>query len=96
MPIPLRVGSEIWGCLGLLKYQNLNGWKESEIELTCAISEQLAIAIQQSEIYQELQIANQQLLRLATIDGLTQVANRRRFDQYLEQQWQDLQAEKVL
>ena len=94
LPIPLRVGSEIWGCLGLLKQQNLNGWKESEIELTCAISEQLAIAIQQSKIYQELQIANQQLLRLATIDGLTQVANRRRFDQYLEQQWQDLQAEK--
>ncbi|SKB12002.1 Methyl-accepting chemotaxis protein (modular protein) [Planktothrix sp. PCC 11201] len=94
LPIPLRVGSKIWGCLGLLKHQNLKGWKESEIELTCAIADQLAIAIQQSELYQELQVANQQLLRLATIDGLTQVANRRRFDQYLEQQWQDLQADK--
>lgn len=94
LPIPLRVGSEIWGCLGLLKHQNLSGWKEPEIELTSAIADQLAIAIQQSELYQELQVANQQLLRLANIDGLTQVANRRRFDQYLEQQWQDLQAEK--
>jgi PAS domain S-box-containing protein len=94
LPIPLRVGAEIWGCLALLKHQDALGWKESEIELTCAIADQLAIAIQQSELYQELQVANQQLLRLATIDGLTQVANRRRFDQYLEQEWQGLQAEK--
>ncbi|VXD19989.1 diguanylate cyclase domain-containing protein [Planktothrix paucivesiculata] len=94
LPIPLRVGSEIWGCLGLLKHQDAMGWKESEIELTCAIADQLVIAIQQSELYQELQVANQQLLRLATIDGLTQVANRRRFDQYLEQEWQRLQVEK--
>lgn len=94
LPIPLRVGSEIWGCLALLKHQDAMGWKESEIELTCAIADQLVIAIQQSELYQELQVANQQLLRLATIDGLTQVANRRRFDQYLEQEWQGLQAEK--
>lgn len=94
LPIPLRVSSQVWGCLGLLKYQESRGWKESEIELTCAIADQLAIAIQQSELYQELQVANQQLQRLATIDGLTQVSNRRGFDQYLEQEWQRLQAEK--
>ncbi|HBB31771.1 MAG TPA: diguanylate cyclase response regulator [Cyanobacteria bacterium UBA8803] len=34
-----------------------------------------------------LQKANQQLKRLATLDGLTQVANRRRFDEYLLQAW---------
>ncbi|MGI0485996.1 diguanylate cyclase domain-containing protein [Pantanalinema rosaneae CENA516] len=27
---------------------------------------------------------------LATIDGLTQIANRRRFDEYLEQQWKQM------
>lgn len=37
-----------------------------------------------------LQQANQALERLATLDGLTQVANRRRFDLYLEQEWQRL------
>ncbi|MBD2483097.1 diguanylate cyclase domain-containing protein [Planktothrix sp. FACHB-1365] len=94
LPIPLRVGSQVWGCLGLLKHQHLRGWKESEIELTCAIADQLAIAIQQSELYQELQVANQQLKRQATVDGLTQVANRRRFDEYLEQEWQRLQREQ--
>lgn len=95
LPIPLRVGNQVWGCLGLLKHQHLRGWKESEIELTCAIADQLAIAIQQSELYQELQVANQQLKRLATVDGLTQVANRRRFDEYLEQEWQRLQRENA-
>ncbi|MGL6338548.1 MAG: response regulator, partial [Waterburya sp.] len=34
-----------------------------------------------------LQKANQQLMLLANLDGLTEVANRRRFDEYLEQQW---------
>lgn len=37
-----------------------------------------------------LQQANQALDRLATLDGLTQIANRRRFDRYLEQEWQRL------
>ncbi|NJL57988.1 GGDEF domain-containing protein, partial [bacterium] len=34
-----------------------------------------------------LQIANRQLHHLATIDGLTRIANRRRFDEYLEREW---------
>ncbi len=34
-----------------------------------------------------LQQANQALDRLATLDGLTQIANRRRFDRYLKQEW---------
>lgn len=33
--------------------------------------------------------ANETLHRLATLDGLTQVANRRRLDEYLEQVWQE-------
>jgi diguanylate cyclase (GGDEF)-like protein len=37
-----------------------------------------------------LQEANQELERLATLDGLTQVSNRRRFDLYLTQEWQRL------
>lgn len=37
-----------------------------------------------------LQEANLQLQRLANLDGLTEVANRRHFDKYLEEQWQHL------
>lgn len=36
---------------------------------------------------QSLQAANAELAQLATLDSLTQIANRRRFDEYLEQEW---------
>lgn len=44
---------------------------------------------------QELKQANQELQRLAILDSLTQIANRRRFDQYLEQEWQRLSREQI-
>jgi diguanylate cyclase (GGDEF)-like protein len=50
--------------------------------------------IQQSRLYQYLEVANAQLNRLATLDGLTQLANRRRFDEYLAQQWRIMQREQ--
>ena len=34
-----------------------------------------------------LQAANKELQRLAIIDGLTQIPNRRRFDEYLDNEW---------
>lgn len=37
-----------------------------------------------------LKKANLELHRLANLDGLTQVANRRRFDEYLDQEWRRL------
>ncbi|MGA9379648.1 MAG: diguanylate cyclase [Phormidium sp.] len=42
------------------------------------------------ELYYKLEIANQELQRLATVDGLTNLANRRQFDTYLYQQWQQM------
>lgn len=42
----------------------------------------------------ELRIANQQLEQLAQTDGLTQLANRRYFDKYLLQQWQQCRREQ--
>ncbi len=38
----------------------------------------------------ELRKANQELQRLATLDGLTQVGNRRQLDAYLDEMWQKL------
>lgn len=42
----------------------------------------------------ELLHANQQLQRLANLDGLTEVANRRKFDEYLQHEWLRLSREK--
>jgi diguanylate cyclase (GGDEF)-like protein len=41
-----------------------------------------------------LQAANQELYRLANLDGLTQVANRRRFDECLDQEWRRMAREQ--
>jgi diguanylate cyclase (GGDEF)-like protein len=51
--------------------------------------------IQQSQLQQKLEIANIELQRLATIDGLTQVANRRQFEEYLAQEWLRLAREQL-
>ncbi len=41
-----------------------------------------------------LQAVNRELARMATVDGLTQIANRRRFDECLEQEWRRMQRER--
>ncbi|MDY6784623.1 MAG: diguanylate cyclase [Cyanobacteriota bacterium] len=42
-----------------------------------------------------LQKANQELKRLANLDGLTQVSNRRHFDEYFAQEWKRLMQAKL-
>ena len=51
--------------------------------------------IEQTQLYQELKVANRELQRLAALDGLTGVANRRRFDEYLDDEWQRMAREKL-
>jgi diguanylate cyclase (GGDEF)-like protein len=57
--------------------------------------------IQQSQLYRQLEDSNQKLeevnqtlQRLASVDGLTQVANRRCFDEALIHEWQRLSREQ--
>ncbi|RCJ39567.1 diguanylate cyclase response regulator [Nostoc minutum NIES-26] len=51
--------------------------------------------IQQSQLQQQLEAANRELQRLVTIDELTQVANRRRFEEYCAQEWQRMAREQL-
>ncbi len=51
--------------------------------------------IQQFQTQQKLEAANRELQRLVTIDGLTQIANRRRFEEYCTQEWQRMAREKL-
>jgi diguanylate cyclase (GGDEF)-like protein len=41
------------------------------------------------------ELISQELHRLANLDGLTQIANRRRFDDYLQQEWHRLAREQA-
>jgi diguanylate cyclase (GGDEF)-like protein len=53
-----------------------------------SINDRLIEDIQKKhEMEKRLQEANSQLEKLATMDGLTQLSNRRRFDEYIEIEW---------
>ncbi|MGK7933323.1 MAG: diguanylate cyclase [Microcystaceae cyanobacterium] len=49
---------------------------------------------ERQKIKKELEEANIELYRLANLDGLTEVANRRRFDETLKKEWQRCYREK--
>lgn len=59
--VPLEVGGRVWGGLGFNQEQQSKRWSEDEIELAGAIANQLAVAIQQSQLYQAIQRLNNQL-----------------------------------
>jgi len=92
--VPIVQGNHLWGFLVAQHCSQPRHWQHLEIDLLQQISAQVAIAIQQSELYQKLQIANQELHRIARVDALTQLANRRCFDEYLQREWLRLAREK--
>ncbi|MFQ4137952.1 PAS domain S-box protein [Nodosilinea sp. PGN35] len=85
--VPIVQGNCLWGVLLAYHGQGPHPWEDSELDLLKRLAIQLAIAIQQSQLYQHIQTVNRQLEHLATHDGLTQLANRRSFDIYLQQEW---------
>ena len=85
---------KLWGLLIAQQCYQQRQWSLEEIDLLKQLTTQVAIAIQQSELYQELQKVNQSLERLATTDSLTQLNNRRSFDQSLQREWERLAQEQ--
>lgn len=57
-------------------------------ELMQSVATQLGTLIQRLRTEKALKQANEQLQHLVSYDGLTAIANRRRFDEYLDEQWQ--------
>ncbi|MGF1933689.1 MAG: EAL domain-containing protein [Nostoc sp. ChiQUE02] len=92
--VPILQQERLWGLLIAHQCRHPRQWQQSEINLFNQLAGQAAIAIQQSELYRQLQQANQELQRLACSDGLTQVANRRCFDDTLNAEWQRLAREQ--
>lgn len=82
--VPLKQGERLWGLLIAHHCSRARQWQQWEVDFLKQLADRVAIALQQSELYRQLKIANQQLQRLATTDGLTGVANRRRFDEAIE------------
>ena len=93
----------LWGWL-IVEQFSLRQWQIEEKELCNHLIAQVAIAIKQALLYQQLQqsntqlqiankqlkITNDRLQKLALIDSLTKIYNRRYFDQQLNIEWRRL------
>ncbi|MEO1351367.1 MAG: PAS domain S-box protein [Cyanobacteria bacterium J06635_15] len=53
--VPLLCGDQLWGVLNVSESQSARDWQPEEIDLLKALSVQLAIALQQATIHQQLQ-----------------------------------------
>lgn len=92
--VPLSQEGDLWGLL-VAHHATPRPWQPEDIRLLTTLATQVSIAIQRDRLHRELTRANQQLTRLAYLDGLTQVANRRRFEQYIHKEWRRLLRERA-
>ena len=76
--------SALYGWLIAERYQLNQQWQSAETSLLQECATQLAIAIKQQQL-------QQQVSELALLDSLTKVYNRRYFDQHLDLEWRRLQ-----
>ncbi|MEG4343252.1 PAS domain S-box protein [Microcoleus sp. A003_D6] len=87
---------KLWGLLIAHHCSAPRQWQQFDMDLLSQLGTQVAIAIEQSLLYQQLAAANQRLDGLANLDSLTQLANRRRFDEVLNREWEQARSGEPL
>jgi diguanylate cyclase (GGDEF)-like protein/PAS domain S-box-containing protein len=87
---------KLWGLLIAHHCSEPRRWQQSDVDLLSQLATQVAIAIEQSLLYQQLAAANQRLDALVNLDSLTQLGNRRRFDEVLNREWEQCSSSQPL
>ena len=77
----------LWGLLIAHHCSGTRQWQQWEVQLLQQLATHVAIAIKQSTLFEQLELANQELELIAISDSLTKLANRRRFDEYIDLEW---------
>ena len=90
---PLLEDGKLCGLLSA-HHSSVKDWQPEDRRLLETLSTQVSIAIQRDRLHQHLTRSNRELKRLAYLDGLTKVANRLRFEQFLHQEWRRLAREQ--
>lgn len=90
--IPIAFDREVLAVLVFFQKQEMIPDRRS-LELVNAIATQLGSMIKYKKSEAALHKSEAELRRLASLDGLTQIANRRRFDEYLNVEWKRLKRE---
>jgi diguanylate cyclase (GGDEF)-like protein len=91
--VPIIFSGRILAVLVFFKKQALSP-DDHVIELVTGVANQLGALMVHKKAEEALRDAYVELERLAKIDSLTQIANRRYFDEYLEREWKRLAREK--
>ncbi len=92
--VPLLQGSNLWGLLLAHHCQEPRLWQREELFLLQRIAEPLTVALQQAEMYLSLEKANANLQQMVYLDGLTDIGNRRYFDELFPKEWRRCQREQ--
>ena len=85
---------QLWGLLIAHHCRTVRQWQPWEMDLLQQLGIHVAIAIQQSTLFEELQSTKKKLERLASYDELTDVANRRLFEHFLQKEWRRMLREE--
>lgn len=92
--VPLHFGSSVWGSLSFIVENRPYSWQSSEVELSLAVAEQLAIAIQQAELLDQSRTstvrAREQATKLAN-----EIAERKRTEETLRSLYKISTARKL-
>lgn len=91
---PLQSTDRPWGVVAIGSKDQTNIWTIDQQTQAKILVEEIAIALDHSQLYEKLKQDNYKLQALALTDSLTELANRRRFDEYFETAWQRLAREQ--
>ncbi|BAC08476.1 diguanylate cyclase domain-containing protein [Thermosynechococcus vestitus] len=92
--VPLLQGQHLWGLLIAHHCRSPRLWQREELFLLQRIAEPLTVALQQAEMYEALEQANTNLQEMVYIDSLTDIGNRRCFDELFLKEWRRCQREQ--
>ncbi|WP_413167002.1 sensor domain-containing diguanylate cyclase [Capilliphycus salinus ALCB114379] len=82
--------SQLWGML-IIHQCFHRDWEPFELNFLSQIAIQVAIAIQQAQLYSQLKAIREEFQQQKIKDDLTHIANRRYFDQIIEVEWKRLE-----
>jgi len=85
--IPIIVNDSFTGVVGLDHFFHERFWSSYELAVLSIAASCIGGALERMQQQKQLELTNQMLQRLSTLDSLTEVANRRYFDEFFEREW---------